>query len=73
MKTDQEPSVHFLRKDLIEDRQEGKTVLEESPVRSSGSNGVVEKGAQEVEGGVRSIFSVRKKDWGARWMHVRGL
>ena len=45
-----------LVKDLMEGREEGKTVPEESPVRSSGSNGIVEKGVQEVEGQVRAIF-----------------
>ena len=43
VKNDQEPSMQFVIKDLIEERKEGGTIIEESPVKSSGSNGVVEK------------------------------
>ena len=56
VKTDQEPSIQYLIKDLIESRAEGKTVPEESPVRSSGSNGIVERGVSEVEGEIRALF-----------------
>jgi hypothetical protein len=56
VKTDQEPAIQFLIKELIESREEGKTVPEESPVKSSGSNGVVEKGVGDVEGEVRAMF-----------------
>ena len=31
-------------------------MVEESPQRSSGSNGVVERGVQEVEGSIRAIL-----------------
>ena len=34
----------------MEARVKGKTHVEESPVKSSGSNGVVERGVQEIEG-----------------------
>ena len=34
----------------------GRTILEESPKQSTGSNGVVERAAQEIEGGIRSLF-----------------
>ena len=37
-------------------RVSGRTHLEESLVNSSGSNGVVERGIQGVEGHVRAIF-----------------
>ena len=40
----------------MEARPGGKTVVEESPVKSSGSNGIVEKGVQEIEGRMRGIF-----------------
>ena len=56
IKTDQEPSIQSLIKDLIDTRKEGKTIPEESPVRSSGSNGVVERGVQEIEGGIRALL-----------------
>ena len=53
VKTDQEPSIQFFVKDLIESRPEGQTIVEESPVKSSGSNGVVERAAQGIEGQLR--------------------
>ena len=56
IKTDQEPSIQYLVKDIIDLRKEGKTIIEESPVKSSGSNGVVERGVQEIEGGIRAIL-----------------
>ena len=56
VKTDQEPAIELLIKDLVEFRRVGKTVVEESPVKSSGSNGIVERAVQEVEGKMRAIF-----------------
>ena len=56
VKTDQEPSILYLVKDLISGREEGKTIPEESPVKSSGSNGIVERGVGEVEGQIRALF-----------------
>ena len=40
----------------MEQRHEGRTILEESPVKSSGSNGVVERGIQGVEGQIRALL-----------------
>ena len=56
IKNDQEPSMKYFINDLVEAREEGRSLLEESPVKSSGSNGVVERGVQSVEGHVRAIF-----------------
>ena len=42
-----------LVKDLVEARAEGKSAVEESPVGSSGSNGVVERAVQGVEGRIK--------------------
>ena len=53
VKSDQEPAITVLIKDLIEEREEGRTVVEESPKGSSGSNGVVERGTQGIEGQMR--------------------
>ena len=50
LKTDQENSMKYFVKDFIEAREEGKTIPEESPVGSSGSNGIVERGVQAVVG-----------------------
>ena len=56
IKNDQEPSIQYFIKDMVESRVSGRTHLEESPVKSSGSNGVVERGIQGVEGHVRALF-----------------
>ena len=50
VKTDQEPSIKTLVEDIVNAREDGRTLVEESPVQSSGSNGVVERAAQGVEG-----------------------
>ena len=56
IKSDQEPSIQYLVKDVIESRPEGQTVVEESPVKSSGSNGMVERGVQGLEGQLRVML-----------------
>ena len=48
---------HFI-KDLVESRPDSKTILEESPVKSSGSNGVAEKGVRGIEGHIRALYLV---------------
>jgi hypothetical protein len=56
LKSDQEPAVELLIKELVEARAEGRTIVEASPVQSKGSNGVAERAAQEIEGQMRSLF-----------------
>ena len=56
VKNDQEPSMQYFIKDLIESRPDNKTILEESPVKSSGSNGVAERGVQGIEGHIRALY-----------------
>ena len=58
IKTDQEPAIKYLAKDIVLERgnEPGcRTILEESPVGSSGSNGVVERAVQSIEGQVRAM------------------
>ena len=55
-RSDKEPSIQMLVKDLVSERTEGQTVVEESPVGSSGCNGVVERAVQEDEGDVRALL-----------------
>ncbi len=50
IKNDQEPSIQYFIKDLVESRESGRSHLDESPVKSSGSNGVAERGYKGVEG-----------------------
>ena len=56
IKSDQEPSIVSLAEDVVKAREEGRTVVEESPKQSSGSNGVVERAVQEVEGQMRALL-----------------
>lgn len=56
VKTDQEPSIKAVVEDLVKEREDGRSVVEESPKRSSGSNGVAKRAAQEVEGRLRAIL-----------------
>ena len=45
VKTDQEPSIEAVVEDLVKEREDGRTVVEESPKMSSGNNGVAERAA----------------------------
>ena len=56
VKTDQEPAILTFVKDLLEARPENRTIAEESPVRSSGSNGRAERAVQTVEGQIRMLL-----------------
>ena len=56
VKNDQEPSIQYFIQDMLKAREEGRTILEESPVKSSGSNGIVERGVQGVEGQIRALW-----------------
>lgn len=55
VKTDQEHSFQNVVKYLIDERREGATVVEGAAVKSSGSNGIVEKGVQDVEVRIRTL------------------
>ena len=57
LKSDQEPAIKFLVDDIMKKRTGAKTILEESPKKSSGSNGVVVRAVQTVEGFTRSLKS----------------
>ena len=56
VKTDQEPSIKAIVEDLVKEREEGRTIVEESPVQSSGSNGIVERRVQSIEGHLRVML-----------------
>ena len=53
IKTDQEPAIKLLVKCLVEERGDECTLVEEAPVGSKGSNGIVERAVQTIEGQVR--------------------
>ena len=65
IKTDQEPAIEYLMKDIVEARGNEKgcrTIVEESLVKSKGSNGIVEGAVQAIEGQIR----VMKLAWEGR-------
>ena len=66
LKTDQEPAIEALMADVVKTRGATITVLEKSPVGSSGSNGVVERGVQSVEGLIRTLMSACQERMGTR-------
>ena len=57
VKTDQEPAIESLIKDVKESRGGQRTLVEESPVQSHGSNGIVERAVQAIEGLIRTMKS----------------
>ena len=57
VKTDQEPAIKILMEQLTQGRPEGRTHIEESPVGSSGSNGIVGRKIQWVEAQMRTMLS----------------
>ena len=63
LKTDQEPAIEVLVKDIVKARGAVGTVVEKSPVGSSGSNGVVERAVQSVEGVIRTLKSACEARW----------
>ena len=54
--SDQEPGITYLVNDVIQIGPQGQTCIEGSPVKSSGSNGHVERGIQSMEGQVRAML-----------------
>ena len=57
LKSDQEPAIKYLVSDVQRGRTGAKTMVEESPKKSSGSNGIVERAIQACEGQIRSFKS----------------
>ena len=66
VKSDQEPAIAIFIKDLVQARRGVATVVEESPVASSQSNGVVERAIQGVEGLIRTLKCACEARWGVQ-------
>ena len=66
LKTDQEAAIEAFMTDVVRTRGADIIVWEMSPVGSSGSNGVVEKGVQSVEGFIRTLLSACEERLGTR-------
>ena len=56
VKSDQEPSIKYLVTDIVASRPDGQTIIEESPVKSKGSNGRVERNIHSLNGQVRVLL-----------------
>eukprot|EP00973_Karenia_brevis_P041884 5797802-Karenia_brevis.AAC.1 len=48
--------MRVLVRSIQEERGEGKAVVEEAPKKVKGSNGIVERAVQEIEGRIRVIL-----------------
>ena len=57
IKTDQESPTTAVQDKLAKERGQAHMIIENSPVRSSGSNGVIERGMKESEYHIRSMKS----------------
>jgi hypothetical protein len=66
LKSDQEPAIKFLLDDVCMARTGARTILEHAPVRSKGSNGVVERAVQTVEQYFRTLKSQLDERFGVR-------
>ena len=57
VKSDQEPAILFLVDDVCTSRTGAKTIVEQAPKRSKGSNGIVERAVQSFEQYLRTLKS----------------
>ena len=57
VRSDQEAPIKAVVQAVIKARGDAVTIPEHSPVGSSGSNGVIERGVKEVEGQIRTLKS----------------
>ena len=64
VKTDQEPAIKTWTRDFCEAREDSRTIVEESPVKSSGSNGRAERAVQTIEGQIRVLLLSLERNWG---------
>ena len=66
IKTDQEPAIIDLVNGIKRLRPNLETFHEQSPVGSSASNGVIERGVQTLEGQIRVLKDALETRWGIR-------
>ena len=66
VKTDQEESIKYLMKDLVDGREEGRTIVEEVPVGSKGSNCIIDRTVPDIEGLVRRVYLVLQQRLGMK-------
>ena len=66
LKTDQEPAIKFLVDDVCMARTGARTIVEQFPGRSKGSNGIAERAVQSVEQYLRTLKSALDERMGVR-------
>jgi hypothetical protein len=66
LKTDQEAAILFLVDDICTSRTGARTIVEQVPKKSKGSNGVVERAVQSVEQFLRTLKSALDQRMGVR-------
>lgn len=74
VKSDNEPALVSMVEELerlLAVRGGGPMLVEHSPVHSSWSNGVVERGIQAVQGMIRTMSSAVEERWGVKLEVVR--
>jgi len=65
MKSDQEPAMKAVVEEVARWRAPAKTIIEQSPVGSSQSNGIIERAIQSFEGLLRTLKSGLEAKWKA--------
>ena len=66
IKSDQDAAIQSLMKEVVEVREDTnarRTIIEQAPVGSSGSSGVVERAAQTIEGQIHVMKSAFEGLW----------
>ena len=63
LKSDQEPAMLALVNDIIKHRAPAQTIPEQSPIGSSGSNGIIERGVQSFEMMMRVLKDALEFKW----------
>jgi len=66
LKSDQEPAILYLIDDVSTSRTGAKTLAEQAPKRSKGSNGIVERAVQSVEVFLRTLKSALDERMGVK-------
>ena len=66
VKSDQEPAMKAVVEEITRWRAPAKTIIEQSPVGSSQSNGVIERAIQSYEGLLRTMKSGLEAKWNAK-------
>jgi len=66
VKSDQEPAMKAVVEEIARWRAPAKTIMEQSPVGSSQSNGVIERAIQSYEGLLRTMKSGLETKWSAK-------